>query len=71
MRGDTPNAEAAFIEFSTAFSAEKAKRLTPRIKSAIHNVKTKFNHNPIKRTEAEPAKMKISLRSPHKAFYLP
>jgi hypothetical protein len=71
MRGDTPNAEAILTECPTAFSAEKAKRVTPKIKSAIPIVKSKANHNPIKRTEATPARIKISLRSLNIIFYLP
>jgi hypothetical protein len=71
MRGDTPNVEATHIECPTAFSAEKAKKLTPKTKSAIPSVKSKLSHNPIKRTEATTAKTKINLRSLHKAFYLP
>jgi hypothetical protein len=68
MRGDTPNAEATLTECPTAFSAEKARRVTPKTKSAIPTVRSNANHNPNKRTEAKPAKTKISLQSLNKGF---
>jgi hypothetical protein len=46
MRGDILKAEATLTEFSTAFSAEKAKRKMPKIKRATPIVKSKASHKP-------------------------
>jgi hypothetical protein len=58
MRGDILKAEATLTEFSTAFSAEKAKRKMPKIKRATPIVKSKANHKPTRRRGAPKAKIK-------------
>jgi hypothetical protein len=58
MRGDIPKAEATLTEFSTAFSAEKAKRKMPKIKRATPIVKSKASHKPTRRSGTPKAKIK-------------
>jgi hypothetical protein len=63
MRGDILKAEAILTECSTAFSAEKAKRIMPKIRRATPIVVSKANHKPTKRSGTPKARMKKIIQS--------